>query len=328
MRYSLSKIAYVTDLHLGSAATARARTASFNSKLSLLRKSGVKWIINGGDMFDLRDDMKRPNGLADSKVSFKLRQEMLDHSQRLTSKLMELIALNMGGSGLYFSILGNSDQLSVFELNRFTASRSKAFYDFRFPSHRPYNGRVSAEITGANALTIAVSGLSGIPALPFDTGAAGAFANNPWYKGILDPEKYNGFVMGLGMPGRENVVVTHMPALGAMDTHRQTAAYSASDFQGSPELKVRIEGLSPILHLTGHVHSAPMVSGHYTPFVVSPNGRTVTVNPGGDDLHDETLDGIEGVKIAVIDPYTLIDLRDSSALTKDAIISEKAIEIL
>ena len=323
--YNISKIAYVTDLHLGSAPT---RLPSFTGKLAALRDMGITRIINGGDMFDLRGDMWKPRGLVDSRVPSDQMLEMSDYSRRITSDLMRTVTEHICKNGLYFSIFGNADYLSAPEMNRFKESQPlKAFHRFQVPLAQPYNGLVSWALREEGRSNLFISGLSGIPALSCDAGARNVNANNPWYMGVVSSERYNELVSKLGIPGRENIVVTHMPAKGVMDSFYHKGMDRYFEDQGSEVLRNSVTELGPILHLTGHVHGAPTVVGDYRPFVVN-YGKTVTINPGGGDLHDEDICGIKGVKIAVIDPYTLINMRNDGVLTEDNIKDAKAVEII
>jgi hypothetical protein len=323
-----TRIAYVTDLHLGSSSAAGARLASFSAKAAQLRSQGIRTIINGGDLFDLRGDMWRPNGVVDSSLSMERRIELSDYSAALVRDLFGKISSNTGSDGLFFSVLGNADFLSAKALYGFKAAQPlKTFHSFQSPLADPYNGKVSWTLREEGLAPIFIAGLSGIPALSCDAGARNVNTNNPWYMGVLTSERYSELVSKLGIPGRENIVVTHMPAQGTMDSFHHIGMDKWFTDQGSVELRAAIEELNPILHLTGHVHGAPTVAGDYRPFVVS-DGKTVTVNPGGADLHDEELGGINGVKIAVIDPFKLIEIRNSGALTEENIMSEKAVEVI
>lgn len=329
MTNASTRIAYVTDLHLGSSSAACARLASFSAKAAQLRNRGIRTIINGGDLFDLRGDMWRPNGVVDSSLSMERRTELSAHSAGLVRDLFGKVSSYAGKDGLFFSVLGNADYLAAKELYSFKAAQPlNRFHVYQSPLADPYNGLASWSLREEGLAPIFIAGLSGVPALSFDAGAMDVNKNNPWYMGVLSSERYNELVSKLGIPGSENIVVTHMPARGAMDSFHHKGMDKWFEDQGSVELRAAIEELKPILHLTGHVHGAPTVAGDYRPFVVNSGGNTVTVNPGGGDLHDQEIEGIKGVKMAVIDPYTLINLRNDSALTEENIRAEKAIEII
>lgn len=329
MTNASTRIAYVTDLHLGSSSAAGARLASFSTKAAQLRSRGIRTIINGGDLFDLRGDMWRPNGVVDTSLSMERRTELSDYSAALVTELFGKISSKTGSDGLFFSVIGNADFLSAKALYGFKAAQPlKTFHSFQSPLADPYNGKASWTLREEGLAPVFIAGLSGVPALSFDAGARGVNKNNPWYMGVLSSERYNELVSNLGIPGRENIVVTHMPARGAMDSFHHKGMDKWFEDQGSVELRAAIEELKPILHLTGHVHGAPTVAGDYRPFVVSSGGNTVTVNPGGGDLHDEEICGTKGVKIAVIDPFKLIEMRNAGALTEENIMSEKAIEVI
>ena len=131
--------------------------------------------------------------------------------------------------------------------------------------------------------------------------------NNPWYRGIRP------FV---DIPfASSDVLVTHMPAHGAVDLFRD-------EHQGSVDIQRAISTYSPLLHLTGHVHSAPNRNKIFDPKAIFSvmNAATVSINPGGDKLHDDYL------KIALIDVELLRELSLSGQLTQES--AEEAIGLM
>lgn len=284
-------------------------------------------LVNGGDMFDLSGDMWKPNGLVDMPKGIDQRIIYMEHSRDLAEGSMPEMIRHMEGFDAFYSILGNADWLAApWMCPQEDITGLRVFSPLRSPG---FNGRLSFFLGGASYNPLLVSGISSIPALPHDEGALQLLYNNPWYGGVLHTEDYMARLNdpSLFIDG-STILITHMPALGAMDSFFHTKKQLLVENQGSPDLYAAIREHYPILHLTGHVHDAPMATGSYRPFVVSNDSRTVTVNPGGGDLHDKETEGISGVKIAVIDPFKLIDLRDSGRLTEETIQTERAVEIL
>ncbi len=325
--YNVAKIAYVTDLHLGSAPTAASRLASFSSKLVHLRDIGVGCVINGGDLADLRPDMWKPQGLVDSGAALK-RLEYTEYSEQIALNIMPPIVANIRGYGGLLSIFGNADYLSLSGMISFRSSLpDPERFKHLFPTIIHYSGEMHEVISDGRHIPLVISGISGIPALPHDPGSVSVNENNPWYKGVLSERSYKDVLDNMMFPDNTTIFLSHMPALGTLDSFFHRGKQALVDSQGSADIRDMIARRAPILHLTGHVHDAPMATGRYRPFSVGLNG-TVTINPGGGDLHDKEVDGINGVKIAVIDPYRIFDLRRAGKLTEDAVVTENLIEVI
>jgi len=323
--YNISKIAFVTDLHLGNAPA--ARISSFIRRLGQLRQAGIGCVINGGDLFDLRQDMWKPNGLVDGPLSAERHRELNEHSAKMAADNMPRIIENIEGFGGFFSVTGNADWMAMNHMLLFRASLSEMDHHKLFMPSILSKGTVNMVIGDGEHMPMTLSGISSIPALPHDTGALSLISKNPWYKGVLTEEEYNNSFHAVPFPKDTAIFISHMPALGTLDSFFHQLKQTLITDQGSSEIRNIVERRKPILHLTGHVHDAPMASGSYKPFSVSADGKTVTVNPGGGELHDKEIEGILGVKVAIIDPYKLFDMRKAGELTERSIKEEKAIEV-
>ena len=259
----MSKIAYVTDLHLTQGSS---RIGALTRSLSRLNDLGVRNLVMGGDLIGLPGSMsiggqKVWDILKTRPVSSAEYSQMWDYSRQLADAVIPQIIDATPGIERYM-ICGNADYVGY----RYISGAYATDFNFLENETRPLS-----------ASTYNIFGTIGIP-FGFIGDETKIKANNPWYKGIYEAPRSLSAA----------IVATHMPALGIMDRFR-------GENNGSQEVRSLLAKNTPLLHLAGHVHDAPEEQGSIFAWGNTENHFYVSVNPGGGDLHDQ------GIRMALID---------------------------
>ncbi len=273
----MSKIAYVTDLHLTHGSP---RIAGLVNATARLKDFGVRRLFMGGDLIGLPGSLQineagdhvwdvlkaRPVTPGEYKVMF-------DYTRGLVDEVIPQV-IEADPELARVAISGNADYIGY----RYMAAAFAPYFTLMDDLHDSFR------FTSTD-MDMTVRGMAGIPLREGDEALINI--NNPWYGGI-NPSK------GFYIPG-SHILLTHMPAHGHMDIYKEMN-------QGTFGIRDLVFWQSPYLHLTGHVHNAPDAAGRIFDVWQGRFHDIVSVNPGGGDLHDPS------IKVAVIDINLAVEL--------------------
>ena len=272
----MTKIAYVTDLHITHETKCRA-TALVTKMANVKGRAGAFFF--GGDTFTLGEQRHWDalmNGPAGNAVI-----EMTNYSGGLTKELLPSIIEAAGGLPI-FMLQGNADAISFFHIQKKLAE---------------YSGVKPVAEDVLEFMSFYIIGLGGIEAN--DPGALKVNESNSWYMGVLSGKDFKNGLDRIDKPTREwtsndwrrTIFMTHLPAYGYVDVF-------GDKHNGNCLVEQFIRRNHPLLHLTGHVHDAAadiekdqqtgQVIRTYSPGKTRKviDEKTLTVNPGGGVLHD------------------------------------------
>lgn len=283
-----TRIAYITDLHLSSGTP---RINNLTDKMSSLRRTGISAFFLGGDLLPmgpkhwpiLKEGLKGRPGIAQ-------KTQMKNYIKTLGGEVLPKMREAAGDVPMFFCH-GNADYLGYEYMRQF-------FPAFNLPdtvAPFPFNG-------------FNIIGTGGVPAEKEDGVLRPYAENSEWFKGNIKAEVYLELLNSMRyFIGSDTILMTHIPAKGHVDIFK-------GEHQGYEPLATLIEETSPLLHLTGHVHDAPLFNGGYSfdrAFSVI-SGKTLSVNPGGGNCHNNT----EGIRGALIDLTGLKEMRSNGTLTQ------------
>ena len=266
------KLSYVTDLHLSLQRP--DRNASLIKKIKIAGPA-VKAFIFGGDTFSLAGKQNW-EPLINRPINRSELKERIKESRSLVDGLLPGIMEAANGRSV-FMLQGNGDAIAFRYLTQISN---------KYPNLKLINN-IPIEFYGYY-----IVGVGGIE--PDNEDARRIMTNNPWYGGIINPSDYRARFVNLSVkydiPWRKTIFMTHQPAFGYVDEYK-------GEHKGSVIVLGHLLLKNPIIHLAGHVHSAPVVEKVYTEDKISAligigtGDRTLSINPGGDVLHD-TPDGV------------------------------------
>ena len=291
----MTRIAYVTDLHFGHPRTA-ARIESFANKMAKL-PANTRAVCITGDLFAITDKLfwdtiiNGPLTAAEIKDQTSKSRELADNlSPQFFPAIPEGIAV--------FLVPGNADILSYEHL----AALSSTNPDQHYINGRAMQAGSAFNLLGAGSIT------------PDNADAIKILNYNPWYGGVVSPERFDQSLNGLlaqtqawrSADWSQTIFMTHMPAFGHVDQYNGKS-------QGSSAVLDFLKATRPLLHLAGHVHEGPFVNDKYAPWSIV-DGQTVSLNAGGNPRHDSEA----GVRLLSIDISALTEARGQNRLAEAA----------
>lgn len=289
----MSRIAYITDLHIGSEQGKSDRRQHFMSKAANLPKD-VSAFVLGGDTLSVSNRFslleQRPFNLTSLDA---IKEEQSELAESFMDELFNSTCLPV------FMSPGNTDNIAYSHLA-----------SCNYSGLHLIDGELKSFVLGMNII-----GLSGIY---IDRAEKYYIFVQDAYPGYLDRSMYYERLRQfetLSNDWSNTVLVTHLPASGHVDIPWPTPFFlkrfkgkvlrPMNKGEGDPKILDFIINYKPLLHLTGHVHGAPFPDGEYdknSSFSVI-NERTLSINTGGDELHDPE------IRMALIDVEKLRNQR-------------------
>ena len=277
------RLAYVTDIHLPHA----ERLKSLISKMKAVRGQ-VNAFAFGGDTFGLERD--HWDALIKGQAAIGVINVRKAFSRRSAEEGMPLI-LDAAGRKPVIMINGNADFLA-FEYLRQNKEKFPGLFALQ-----------SGEIFNLSGFSFI--GVGSVE--PDNQDRKNILSFNPWYGGVVSREERSKIFGNIientwnrtEEQRKKTVLITHQPALGFVDN-------GSSRVHGTFEMFSFVQALNPIIHLTGHIHSAPVekltnMFDFSLAYKQMPSG-TISINPGGGELHDSP----DGVRMVIVDIEKLI----------------------
>lgn len=284
------RAAYITDMHLSPGST---QIRALTNKMSELRSKGISAFFLGGDLLPMAKHHWPilENGLEKGSDGTAQKAEMTAYIKALGDEVLPQIEEAAGGNPMFFCH-GNADYLGYEYIKQ------------AFPVFKLTDASGPLSFNGFN-----VVGTGGVPAEKENSALRPYAENSPWFRGNIKAEEYLELLETMRSSiGLNTILMTHIPAYGHVDIYK-------GQHQGYIPLEQLINKKSPLLHLTGHVHDAPLYGDAYyfSKTFSMIGGGTLSVNPGGGFRHD---DGA-GIRGALIDLTGLKEMRDKGILTQE-----------